>query len=631
MSRIREEIGFGSNYTLRLDGNSSNYVLSTSNILVSRIREEVSLTYDSNNQILKSNRITGAVQYTFNPPNITSNLIYISSIPSTDTAISKNIQTINGEYIISTSSTFATSSKLENIFDNDSNTSWRTSANSYIKQATTLIYTTGANFPTVITTPSLTINGEWIQVKFPKRTCVSNIIVLPFGTTPFANSIKKWYLLGTNNPAGTNWIVVYSNIETLFTTTAERSLLGTGTNITQYLYYRLVVTEVMGVTADAVGATQNLQILGLRFVINETILYNDAILCIGEPIQSYPAENTVLDINGGVNIDGNITTVGLIRRLTGVVADNVKTDLITMADSTTTPYSIKFVQHRVTSTDFRYYIQQTNLGTDNTNPSLSFKTGYVGIGTTNPTNILQVGSSSRLRIANDTTDYSMIGTNDTDGTTNTKIIISGNTRASVPGNIEYITTSTGKHIFYTGGNVERLRITEAGKVGVGTATPVTSAVFHIEGNLFVNGAIDASGDISAYNNLSDDRLKIRIANINEPLKIIDKLNGFYYKVNELGNSYGIKNTEIEIGLSAQEVNKVLPEVVKLAPFDRIKDIYGNNVSKSGENYLTIAYEKLVPVFVEAIKELQKENKDLKQKYEYILEEIALIKKNNYYI
>jgi len=39
--RIREEVGFGSNYTLRLDGHHSNYVLSTSNILVNRIREEV--------------------------------------------------------------------------------------------------------------------------------------------------------------------------------------------------------------------------------------------------------------------------------------------------------------------------------------------------------------------------------------------------------------------------------------------------------------------------------------------------------------------------------------------------------------------------------------------------------------
>ena len=41
VNRIREEIGFGSNYTLRLDGNHSNYVLSTSNILVNRIREEI--------------------------------------------------------------------------------------------------------------------------------------------------------------------------------------------------------------------------------------------------------------------------------------------------------------------------------------------------------------------------------------------------------------------------------------------------------------------------------------------------------------------------------------------------------------------------------------------------------------
>ena len=41
MSRIREEIVYGSNYTLRLSDNQSNYVLSSSNNLVSRIREEV--------------------------------------------------------------------------------------------------------------------------------------------------------------------------------------------------------------------------------------------------------------------------------------------------------------------------------------------------------------------------------------------------------------------------------------------------------------------------------------------------------------------------------------------------------------------------------------------------------------
>jgi hypothetical protein len=63
------------------------------------------------------------------------------------------------------------------------------------------------------------------------------------------------------------------------------------------------------------------------------------------------------------------------------------------------------------------------------------------------------------------------------------------------------------------------------------------------------------------------------------------------------------NTKQEIGLSAQNVQNVLPEIVKLAPFDIEKDKNGNHVSKSGNNYLTISYERLAPVFVEAIKEL----------------------------
>jgi hypothetical protein len=51
----------------------------------------------------------------------------------------------------------------------------------------------------------------------------------------------------------------------------------------------------------------------------------------------------------------------------------------------------------------------------------------------------------------------------------------------------------------------------------------------------------------------------------------------------------------------------LPEAVKLAPFDRDED----GKSKSGENYLTIQYEKVVPLLVEAIKEQQKQIEELK--------------------
>lgn len=150
--------------------------------------------------------------------------------------------------------------------------------------------------------------------------------------------------------------------------------------------------------------------------------------------------------------------------------------------------------------------------------------------------------------------------------------------------------------------------------------------------MYVAGNITSSGNITAYQTLSDDRLKKKIANISESLKKIDKLNGFYYKVNELGHSYGIISTETEVGLSAQEVQKVLPELVDIAPFDKTKDKDGKTVSKSGENYLSISYERLAPLFVEAIKELNEKNKilmneniELKQKCESLEQDITLIK------
>ena len=55
-----------------------------------------------------------------------------------------------------------------------------------------------------------------------------------------------------------------------------------------------------------------------------------------------------------------------------------------------------------------------------------------------------------------------------------------------------------------------------------------------------------------------------------------------------------------MGVSAQELQKVLPEAVKPAPFD----LGENNKSISGENYLTVQYEKIVPLLVESIKELK---------------------------
>jgi hypothetical protein len=67
-----------------------------------------------------------------------------------------------------------------------------------------------------------------------------------------------------------------------------------------------------------------------------------------------------------------------------------------------------------------------------------------------------------------------------------------------------------------------------------------------------------------------------------------------------------------VGVIAQDVEKVLPEVVKNAPFD-IMLFEGKEYSQSGQNYKTVQYEKLVPLLIEAIKELNKEVQQLKGK------------------
>ena len=138
-----------------------------------------------------------------------------------------------------------------------------------------------------------------------------------------------------------------------------------------------------------------------------------------------------------------------------------------------------------------------------------------------------------------------------------------------------------------------------GNVGIGTSTPSL--------NLSVIGSINATETITS--GFSDIRLKKIHSNIKNPFEIINNLNGFYYSPNELAKNLGIIRDEKEIGLNAQEVFKVLPEIVEIAPFD----LNINKQSKSGENYLTISYERLVPVLLEGIKELKKEIEDLKQK------------------
>ena len=79
-------------------------------------------------------------------------------------------------------------------------------------------------------------------------------------------------------------------------------------------------------------------------------------------------------------------------------------------------------------------------------------------------------------IANGSSGYTMVGCSDVESATNTRIALYGYTYSGYSGNIEYIATSTGSHLFSTGGSgttygTERMRITSTGNVGIGTNNP----------------------------------------------------------------------------------------------------------------------------------------------------------------
>jgi hypothetical protein len=144
---------------------------------------------------------------------------------------------------------------------------------------------------------------------------------------------------------------------------------------------------------------------------------------------------------------------------------------------------------------------------------------------------------------------------------------------------------------------------------VGTLTSLTVSGATATGALTVTGAITATGDITAY--YSDGRLKENLEVIPNALEKVSKLTGYTYNTNALGKQLlnNENDNDIKVGVIAQDLQEVLPQAVKFAPFDR--DAEGN--SKSGENYLTVQYEKIVPLLIEAIKEQQIQIEELKAK------------------
>jgi hypothetical protein len=135
-------------------------------------------------------------------------------------------------------------------------------------------------------------------------------------------------------------------------------------------------------------------------------------------------------------------------------------------------------------------------------------------------------------------------------------------------------------------------------------------------NVHAINSFSAGGNITAYS--SDKRLKENFKPISTPLEKISKLNGCSFdwieEIEDLGFTPDMAKNDV--GLIAQEVEAVYPQAVAPAPFDHEVDLSdGVFKSKSGKNFLTVKYEKLVPLLVEAVKEQQKQIDELKKRLE----------------
>jgi hypothetical protein len=173
------------------------------------------------------------------------------------------------------------------------------------------------------------------------------------------------------------------------------------------------------------------------------------------------------------------------------------------------------------------------------------------------------------------------------------------------------TTGNYGALFVNGTNVDStyggLNVVDGGLRATNISSANGGYTIYANNNTYTGGEIRAGGNIIAY--YSDERLKTKLGNINNAVDKLSQLNGFYYKNNEIAKSFGYTDEKTQLGLSAQEVQSIFPDIINPAPFDMEN---ANGGSKSGENYLTLDYSKLVPVLVEAIKELKAEIEELKR-------------------
>ena len=126
--------------------------------------------------------------------------------------------------------------------------------------------------------------------------------------------------------------------------------------------------------------------------------------------------------------------------------------------------------------------------------------------------------------------------------------------------------------------------------------------FYAPGKMYAGGNMEANHfhsrngayfvgnlDVNDVNIRSDKRLKRNLNKIDNALDKVQKLSGYTYEVNQIGTDIW----ESSAGLIAQDLKEVLPSAVRI---------------DKNTNYMTVSYNQVIGLLIEAIKELQEKTK-----------------------